>query len=519
MKPPELSKTEIEVKYLVGHGRSGKQVQKKLARQFGKFGFTVHGLQTLHFADTYYDTSKHDLENAGWSLRIRSTAGSQIVTMKSATQASAPFTRTEIEHTYDNLNSSNPGSISFSPDSDISALLQSLEIPPASLLPVYQQQTQRKRFQIRHPSNRCTRIEWAVDTVSSDLLPDNYVEFEFELLDGPENLLQHLNLVAQAQKHLSPSRMSKLQRGLYASCPDRQPGLLQNQSTAHAERRWHTQATMTLQSCLDSLVTCEPFAFEAIHPEGVHQLRIATRRTRAALDLFHDVIPPVSAGKLQSELKYLTRALGKVRDLDVHRAQLTGNLAKKKWRKYEKYLNKQQTRRQRQLQCVLTEHFVKIRSHLNDIIQQTNCDEVNSSHTVGQHLAQILPPSINRILEAGANLSTHASADEIHALRIALKKLRYQLETFSDISTDLYQLTNIARDLQSLLGDHQDNQLARSMVEKFTSTDAGLLFSGLDRFYKNQNKQAKKARVKLARTWCDFALHCQPFQVSPHAAT
>ncbi len=514
-----MTRTEIEMKYLVRHGKNGKLVQNKLARRLREFGFTVKRQDTLRFEDTYYDTSNHDLEKAGWSLRIRNTAGQQVVTMKSAFQTDAPFTRTEIEHTYANPDSSNPSSISLLPDSGISTLLESLESPQASLLPVYQQQTQRKRFQIRHPSNKRTCIEWAVDTVSSNLLPDNYVEFEFELLDGHESLLQHLNLIAQAQKHLAPSRMSKLQRGLYAPCPDRQPGLMQSQSPAHAQRRWHTQAKITLQSCLDSLIACEPFAFEAIHPEGVHQLRIATRRARAALNLFNEVISPVSAGTLQRELKYLTQALGKVRDLDVHGTQVAANLAKKKWRKYGKYLDRQQVRRQRQLQRALTEHFANIRHHLEEGIRQIHCDDINSSRTVEQHLTQVLPPTISRILNAGANLSTQASADKIHEFRIALKTLRYQLETFADINNNLHQLTNTAKDLQSLLGDHQDCQLARSVVEKFTASQAGQLFSGLEKFYQKKGKQARKTRAKLEKKWPDFAQNCQPFQVSPHNAT
>ena len=514
-----MTRTEIEMKYLVHQGRNSRQVQQKLARQFRQFGFTVNGMQPLCFEDTYYDTSTHDLENAGWFLRIRNTADSQTVTMKSATQTDAAFTRTEIEHAYDKQDPRNPSEIFFSPDSDTSTLLHSLKTPPASLIPVYQQQTKRSRFKIRHPSNKRTHIEWAIDTVSSHLLPDDYVEFEFELLKGQESLLQHINLIAQAQKHLKPSTMSKLQRGLYASCPDRQPGLKQNQTTVHAQRRWHTQATITLQSCLDLLTKCEPFAFEAIHPEGVHQLRIATRKIRAALNLFHEVIPPVSAGKLQSELRYLTRALGRVRDLDVHRAQLSAILEKKKWRKYEKYLSRQQIRRQAQLERALTKHSASSRHQLEDIIQQIHCDEINSSRTVEQYLAQILPPTINRILNAGANLGTQASVDEIHAFRIALKTLRYQLETFSDISNNLDQLTNTAKGLQSLLGDHQDCQLARSMVEKFIATQAGKRFPGLDKFYQQQDKQARKIRVKLEQKWPDFVQYCRPFQVSPQTAT
>jgi CHAD domain-containing protein len=51
-------------------------------------------------------------------------------------------------------------------------------------------------------------------------------------------------------------------------------------------------------------------------PEAVHKMRVATRRLRAALRVFEDMLPP-SAAELGRELRWLAGALGAVRDLDV----------------------------------------------------------------------------------------------------------------------------------------------------------------------------------------------------------
>lgn len=51
--------------------------------------------------------------------------------------------------------------------------------------------------------------------------------------------------------------------------------------------------------------------------EAVHDMRVASRRLRAALELFRDVFPARRYRELRDRVKILARALGTVRDLDV----------------------------------------------------------------------------------------------------------------------------------------------------------------------------------------------------------
>ena len=56
-------------------------------------------------------------------------------------------------------------------------------------------------------------------------------------------------------------------------------------------------------------------------PEELHDMRVATRRLRAALALFAGVLP-VRAQTYREELGWLGRLLGEVRDLDVQQEGL-----------------------------------------------------------------------------------------------------------------------------------------------------------------------------------------------------
>src|SRR5437879_5070487 len=59
-------------------------------------------------------------------------------------------------------------------------------------------------------------------------------------------------------------------------------------------------------------------------PEYVHQLRVATRRARAALDIFAPCLPPKVHKAAKKRLRRIRRAAGAARDWDVFLATLTG---------------------------------------------------------------------------------------------------------------------------------------------------------------------------------------------------
>jgi CHAD domain-containing protein len=58
--------------------------------------------------------------------------------------------------------------------------------------------------------------------------------------------------------------------------------------------------------------------------ERVHDMRVATRRLRAALEIFEPCFPPKPYGRVLSEVKRLADALGERRDRDVAIAALHG---------------------------------------------------------------------------------------------------------------------------------------------------------------------------------------------------
>lgn len=74
------------------------------------------------------------------------------------------------------------------------------------------------------------------------------------------------------------------------------------------------------------LVASDPAARLGQDPEGVHQARVASRRLRSHLTTFAPVLRSGPAERLSRELRWLGRALGSVRDLDVLRGRLASSV-------------------------------------------------------------------------------------------------------------------------------------------------------------------------------------------------
>ncbi len=60
-----------------------------------------------------------------------------------------------------------------------------------------------------------------------------------------------------------------------------------------------------------------PVAIEGTDPEGVHDVRVASRRVRAAMDVAVDAFPASWYAPLHKTAKRITSELGEVRDRDV----------------------------------------------------------------------------------------------------------------------------------------------------------------------------------------------------------
>lgn len=76
-------------------------------------------------------------------------------------------------------------------------------------------------------------------------------------------------------------------------------------------------AVKAIQPRLERMLSHLEGAKEGDKPEPIKQMRVWSRRTRAALEVFHDCFPDKMFHAFEREIKTVTGALGQARDLDV----------------------------------------------------------------------------------------------------------------------------------------------------------------------------------------------------------
>lgn len=96
-------------------------------------------------------------------------------------------------------------------------------------------------------------------------------------------------------------------------------------SGLQCDESFRSAAGKIIWTRFEEMISFADVAVAGIDPEGVHDMRVASRRLRAALELFRDVFPPRDLAPFRRTIKDLADVLGEVRDRDVLIERLAGD--------------------------------------------------------------------------------------------------------------------------------------------------------------------------------------------------
>jgi len=273
-------------------------------------------------------------------------------------------------------------------------------------------------------------------------------------------------------------------------------------------------AERTLRKRLDAVWSELAAACGPRHdPERVHRLRVATRRTLAALTAFRGLLPAKRRGWFEKRLRRIRRAAGDTRDLDV----LTSRLARESAIESQAAARSPAAARARER---LVTMLAKRRDVSRRPIQEVR-DDLQAADWSGQveQLLETLASSgrretffrygrrrFRRLLDEFFEHTDRKLKDavEIHRLRIEGKKLRYALEIFASVFPphELTACHEALERLQESLGDFTDHASAadrfrRWSREKGVGPDRRTL-TDLERF---EDRRADESRRAFAKWW------------------
>ncbi|MGZ4363497.1 MAG: CHAD domain-containing protein [Gaiellaceae bacterium] len=203
-------------------------------------------------------------------------------------------------------------------------------------------------------------------------------------------------------------------------------------------------------------------------PEWLHDMRVATRRLRAAIALFEDVLPAEIVG-LREELGWLGSSLGVVRDLDVQLGQLdqwTAELPAGEQSELAPLRARLERERGTARTALLADldsaRYAGFVERFSDLLRTAEAATGGPGAVPARAVA---PDLIERryaaVRKAGKRIGPGSAAADYHRVRIRCKRFRYALEFLAELypgESDGLHRRLVA--LQDILGLHQDAEVA-----------------------------------------------------------
>jgi len=265
------------------------------------------------------------------------------------------------------------------------------------------------------------------------------------------------------------------------------------------------------------LVDRKPAEAAAPTADDVHRMRIAMRRLRVALRMFRRMLPR-AAKSLRKDLRAFARALGDVRDVDVHAetfrayaqtipaedlAELSG---------YELHLRRERAEaRARMSERFSDERYdelLKDFSTFLDDAPSAGAERRWRSFKVSDGVDKYLKKSLKRVLKLGRKVGSEAHAKDLHRLRIRAKRFRYELEFFAFAYKSLDKAATEAKALQDLLGAHQDACTAADRLADYArylrKHGGGELPAALARLAESEHQRSRDVRQSFPTEWRRF---------------
>ena len=204
--------------------------------------------------------------------------------------------------------------------------------------------------------------------------------------------------------------------------------------------------------------------------EDVHKFRVATRRSRAVIRATKPLLGD-TLNTLNAELKWLAGVLGPVRDLDVLIERL---------RATSETLGEDSERAN-----AIVASLVEERRHLYDALRQALDDERYRALRESFAAAIASLPAIDaprplaakplrKLRKAARKLSDEPTDEELHKLRIRGKRARYAAELLPDGGKRVKRYLDALKELQDVLGEHQDAVVAEQQVRAHADAAAAL---------------------------------------------
>jgi triphosphatase len=443
---------------------------------------TVLAKPTRRLVDRYLDTADLRVARAGFSLRTRQRGRSIEVTLKETRSADPTGVRTRLE-----ISEALPAGVdSLGTAGPVGRRVRAV-VGRRQLVEVLEVRTRRQPFSLRAADAEVAEV--ALDDtmilVGHDQAPARLRRVEVEIVPEWLETLRPVVDDLRASAGLSPAVVSKFEAGLLAAGisipgpPDVGPTDVDPDATLG------DVAYAVIRRQLRELSAHEPGTRLGEDPEELHDLRVATRRLRAALVLFSSALP-ARASAMREELRWIAGQLGAVRDLDVQLDELT-----KMGRWSDEWEATGIGTGLAHLRVLLAAERDRARERLLDALDSSRWERLTaallalarqgpSRRVPGAKISAAIavPPLLDRhhraMLAAAKRARRTGTARDFHRVRIRAKRLRYAVEFTSPLyGQPALHFAKKLTQLQDALGRLQDAEVASSRLFALATAPPG----------------------------------------------
>jgi CHAD domain-containing protein len=453
-----------------------RPVRRWLESHAPRAGWTLEPAPRLLIEEDYFDTEDRRFHRAGLSLCLRTAEGSVEAVLRPLSGAGpraagvAPERAPAAGRKPEALRSA-PGTLG----ERVRALAGSRALLPSLALRLEVEILTLRPGQ--GPPGTLHLVETSVP-LEQDAPPLRLARVELRSAGEPPAGLTALLGELEAACGLRPASGSNYEAAQRAcgERPEEEPGL--GPSRVEKGQTVGEAAYAVLRKQLARWLRHEPGTRLGEDIEELHDMRVAVRRTRAALRLYRGHLP-VSVLAVEPELRWLGSVLGEVRDLDVQLDQLA------RWqasldeadRPALEVLRELLARRHRRarramLRSLDTKRYERLVARWSGLLRRAPGLRLPATRPPVLAAAPLLiEQHYRRVSKRGRKITLRSPAGRYHKLRIRCKQLRYALEFHAPLYGEPARrlIRGLVR-LQDLLGDHQDADVAlgwlREIVER-----------------------------------------------------
>jgi triphosphatase len=202
-------------------------------------------------------------------------------------------------------------------------------------------------------------------------------------------------------------------------------------------------------------------------PEELHDMRVATRRLRAALKLYSDALPK-RAERYERDLRWVAGALGEVRDLDVHLQRLSEE-SSRNGEVLEEVVSLLRERRvearRGMLQALESNRYERLVANFSATLRRGRSP--SPTDPILEAAPDLLRDRYKKVRKAANTLREDSPPEHFHDLRKKGKRLRYALEPLQEIyGKQAKKMVKLLKRIQDDLGDHQDLIVSGGLMEE-----------------------------------------------------